>query len=88
MGYAMCDWGNSNEVWGKYLRSYGYQCRAIPVDYNGRYTLSDFAADHPNGTYIVATGSHVVAIIDGRYYDTYDSGDKSPIYYFYKPDRR
>ena len=86
VGYTMCDWGNSNRVWTEYLRSYGYQCEAIPA--NGGYTIADFAADHPTGDYIVATGTHVVAVRNGRYYDTWDSGQEVPILYFYKPDGR
>ena len=30
---------------------------------------------------------HVVAVIDGNYYDTWDSGDKIPIYYWYKANQ-
>jgi hypothetical protein len=28
---------------------------------------------------MLATGTHVVAVIDGNYYDTWDSGDEVPI---------
>lgn len=88
VGYSMCDWGNANRCWSEYLRYYGYKCKAIPYENNSRYTVRDFAADHTDGSFVVATGSHVVAVIDGSYYDTWDSGNEVPIYYFYKPDRR
>ncbi len=50
------------------------------------YTIRDFAYDHPFGTYLVGTGKHVVTIIDGNYYDTWDSGGEIPIYYWKKGD--
>jgi hypothetical protein len=46
--------------------------------------LGGFCADHPNGTYVVSTGSHVVAVVDGDYYDTSDTGSEIPIAYFEK----
>ena len=48
------------------------------------YTIADFCNDHPYGTYILATGTHVVAVIDGDYYDTWDSGNEIPIFYWQK----
>ena len=48
------------------------------------YTVKDFCKDHPVGTYILATGSHVVTVVDGNYYDTWDSGTEVPIYYWKK----
>jgi len=43
-----------------------------------------FCEDHPYGTYIVGTGTHAIACIDGNYYDTWDSGDESPLFYWKK----
>ena len=45
-------------------------------------TVREFAKDHPEGKYILGTGTHAVAVIDGDYIDTWDSGDEVPIYYF------
>ena len=39
-----------------------------------RPTVDIFAKDHPNGTYIVNVANHEVAVVDGKYYDTWDSG--------------
>jgi len=33
---------------------------------------------------ILATGTHVIAVGDGNYYDTWDSGQEVPIYYWRK----
>ena len=49
-----------------------------------RPTVKSFAKTHPTGTYIAKTAHHVVAIVDGCYYDTWDSGDKSMYSYFEK----
>ena len=38
----------------------------------------------PTGKYIVATGTHAVAVVNGDYYDAWDSGHVMPIYYYTK----
>ena len=85
-GYTMYDMPSSNEVWGSYLKSQGYKKRVIPNTCPDCYTIRDFCEDNPYGRYLLATGSHVVAVINGDYYDTWDSGDEVPIYYFSKED--
>ena len=39
-----------------------------------RPTVAEFAKAHPMGTYICKVQHHVVAVVDGKYYDTWDSG--------------
>ena len=46
--------------------------------------VKTFATLHPKGLYILATGSHVVALKDGNYMDSWDSGDETVVYYFSK----
>lgn len=48
-----------------------------------RPTVDSFAKDHKEGRYIVSVAHHVVAVVDGKYYDTWDSGEKS-LYGFYE----
>ena len=48
-----------------------------------RPTVASFAKDHPKGRYIVSVAHHVVAVVDGKYYDTWDSGYKS-LYGYYE----
>lgn len=47
-----------------------------------RPTIDEFAKDHPSGKYVVTVAHHVVAIVDGKYYDTWDSGYKSMYGYY------
>ena len=83
-GYEMKNMPSSNAVWGAYLKSIGFTRHIIPNECPDCYTVKDFAKDHPNGIYILATGTHVVTVIDGDYYDTWDSGNEIPVYYFTK----
>ena len=82
MGYFSYDMPNANAVMAEYLLLNGFSYRDIPDTCPECYSIRDFAADHPFGTYVVCTGSHVVAVINGNYYDTSDSGREVPIYYF------
>ena len=40
-----------------------------------RPTVDTFTKSHPKGTYILSLAHHVVASVDGKYYDTWDCGD-------------
>ena len=55
---------------------------SLNVNENG--TVDSFAKDHPEGTYIVSVAHHVVAVVDGCYWDTWDSGYKSLYGYYEK----
>lgn len=51
-----------------------------------RPTVKSFAKDNPKGTYIVNVSHHVVAVVDGTYYDTWDSG-KCSLYGYFKLEK-
>lgn len=80
-GFAEKDYPSSNSVWGKYLRSQGFRRYLIDDDLEN-YTVENFCADHPKGTYILAIEGHVVCVQDGFYYDSWDSGQEIPIFYW------
>ena len=49
-----------------------------------RPTVESFSKTNNHGTYLVKVANHVVAIVDGNYYDTWDSGHKSLYGYWVK----
>lgn len=87
-GYLMKDMPNANNVWGVYLRTRGFERHIIPNTCPDCYTVRDFCTDNPIGVFVLATGSHVIAIVDGNYYDTWDSGNEVPIYFWSKAQHR
>ena len=84
--FSVKDIPSSNEVWSSYLKDIGYSRYIIPNTCPDCYTIKDFTKDNPIGTYILASGTHVVVAKDGNYIDTWDSGDETVIYYFEKED--
>ena len=90
----MGDMPSSNRVWKQYLRNKGLVEETIETDCPNCLTVRQFCVSHPIGTYIlstceyevansiIVTGSHVIAVIDGDYYDTWDSGADIPLSYF------
>lgn len=83
LGEKMCDMPSSNRVWGMYLKMCGYIRQEIPDSLPLDYSVIDFCRSHPNGKYILGLRGHVVAVIEGRYYDTWDSGER-PVAYFWE----
>lgn len=82
--YEMGDVLASNSVWGEYLRDIGFTRRVIPNSCPDCYSVAEFALDHPYGTYVLGTGTHAVAVVNGDIYDAWDSSKEVPIYYYEK----
>lgn len=83
-GFEMGDMPSSNAVWSAYLNDKGFTRHAIPAEYSGRYTVEDFATDHPSGTYVLGLDGHVVCVKDGEYFDSWESGNECPHLYWSK----
>ena len=83
-GYAMGDMPSSDSVWGAVLRQHGFYRKAIPNSCPNCYTAEDFAKDHPRGVYVLGFGGHVATVIDGDLYDSWDSSNEVPVYFWYK----
>lgn len=81
-GIQMGDVISSNSVWGSLLRMHGFYRKSVPDTCPDCYTIEDFAEDHPDGTFVVGTGGHVVTIVDGDWYDSWDSGSEIAQYYW------
>lgn len=82
-GYKMKDMPSSNAVWGEYLLSQGYIPELIPCQFdNPSCTVRDFVKAHSSGRFLLFIGGHVVAVVNGDYFDTWDSGDEIPLFYW------
>lgn len=79
-GWLAADMPSSNRVWGRYLSRRGWR-RNLPPTW---VSVRDFAASHPDGTYLLALDTHVVACVDGSVVDTWYSGDLDVIYFWEK----
>ena len=83
-GLNMGDMPTSDSVWGAVLREHGFYRSAIPNVCPDCYTAADFARDNPQGTYVLGFGGHVATVRDGVLYDSWDSSQASPQFYWYK----
>lgn len=84
MGFLEGDMPASNEITDKYLLSQGYTKNGIVNTCPDCYTVEKFCEEHPDGKYILGTGTHLICVIDGNIYDAWDSSEKIPVYYFSK----
>ena len=85
-GYKRGDLPNANHVWGAYLRRKGFKKAIVPDTCPECYTVAEFAQEHPHGMYVLALDNHVVAVNDGDWFDSWDSGSEPINYYWYKED--
>ena len=73
---------SDDHVWGHYLYNKGFEPFLLPFECPKCITINDFTKMYPIGTYIIGTGSHAVAVIDGDYYDSWDSGNEVPSFFW------
>lgn len=78
------DLQNANSVWSVVIEKNGFVKKNLPCTYSSCYTVRQFANEHPHGIYVLGDGAHAVVCIDGYYVDTYDSGDRTVLFYFQK----
>lgn len=83
-GRRSCDMPSGDAVWGNVLRSAGFRRLVIPNTCPDCYTAEDFAREHPGGIYTLAFGGHVATLRDGVIYDSWDSSQESPIFYYWR----
>ena len=85
-GFIMGDMPSSDAVWGATLRQSGFRKAIIPDTCPDCYTAGDFANDHPYGVYVLGFGGHVATIVDGQLFDTWDSSNEIPVYFWYREE--
>lgn len=84
-GFMMGDLASSNAVWSAYLKHKGFK-RCTVQDCPDCYDVENFCEEHKKGIFVLGTGSHAVTVIDGNYFDAWDSGKEIPLYYFSKEE--
>lgn len=82
VGRIEFDMMSSNDVWGLYLYLLGFEPFVLPDACPECITVREFAKHFPIGTYIIGTGSHAVAVINGDWVDTFNSAELVPSYFF------
>ena len=83
-GFLMGDMPSSDSVWGAVLRQNGFYREVIPNKCPECYTAEDFCIDNPKGIFILCCGGHVATVVDGVLYDTWDSSNLVPQFYWHK----
>ena len=91
--FAMGDIISADSVWGSVLRQHGFYRSAVPDTCPDCYTAADFCRDHPTGTYVLSFGGaggigHVATVRSGRLFDSWDSSDLVPQFYFHKEEMK
>lgn len=84
VSYEMKDMPSANRVFGVYMARHGFGKQRLIDQCPDCITVADFASEHPRGVYILGPHEHVVAVIDGDWWDSWDSGNTVPTYYFRK----
>ena len=81
----LCDLGeieaempNANSLGGLYLTRKGAEQFLLPESCPQCITVRAFCDRYPEGIYIIGTGDHCVACIDGDWYDSWDSASAIP----------
>ena len=84
--FQMADMPSSNSVWGAVLRQNGFRRSVIPNNCPDCYTAEQFAEDRPEGVYVLGFGNHVATLKDGIIYDSWDSSNEIPVYFWTKEE--
>ena len=67
---------NSKSTYEKYLKEQGFKWTYLKiVKGQKRMSVKQFASKNKSGKYILSVANHMVAVVNGKYIDTWDSGD-------------
>lgn len=81
-GFKMGDMPSSDSVLGSILRQNGFYREGLPNLCPDCYTAEDFCYDNPIGVYVLGFGGHVATVVDGCLYDSWDSLQEIPQYFW------
>jgi len=81
-GFLMGNIPAADEVWGSILRQHGFKRKLVPNDCPDCYSVAEFCEEYPHGVFVVKSENHVACVVDGDLYDSWDSSDKTVIYYW------
>lgn len=88
-----CEYGKENSMMPNdakncdavLMQHFGYEYHKFKKDEKETNdTVKNFCINHPKGIYVLNLSKHLVTVIDGEYYDTWDCGQKKPKGYYYK----
>lgn len=74
---AIQDMPNSKKVYSKYIKDKGGCWNGIKVEKGQKRMTVKELAKYTRGTHIARLANHIVCIIDGDWYDSWDSGNKT-----------
>lgn len=83
-GFLMGDVMNANYVIGSVLRTNGFKRKSIPDECPECFTVKDFCNQYQVGIYVVFSQDNVATVINGDLYDSWDSSNNIPQFYWYK----
>lgn len=82
LGDIHADLPNNNMIWGLDLKNMGAKQFLLPETCPECITVRAFCERYPEGVYVIGTGDHAICVIDGDYYDIFDSGQCVPTYFW------
>ena len=78
---------NSKTCYESYLKDNGFEYHGISNRKGSkRPTVESFTKEHKTGTSFLNVANHVVSVVDGIYYDTWDSG-QCCLYGYYEKEK-
>lgn len=88
LGMELCCMPNDKKAWKEYLKRKGFIEHKISNKKGSkRGTVQEFAEKNKQGTFVLNVASHLVTVVDGYFYDTWDCGHKSLYGYYEKPNK-
>lgn len=82
LGFAEKEMPSANSIWGEFLEAEGFTRHKIGDHFPNDFTVREFCINYPRGIYVLGLRGHVVTVVDGKYFDIWDSGERVVEYYW------